>query len=143
MEREDCFDAEGFYHSGDSGYFNEDGVLFFKARLGDLIKTGGANVAPRDVELAIDEQPEVRCSYVVGLPHPDRGQQVAAAIVLNDGAALDASTLRERLRQQLAAYKVPVNIFFCAQEDIPFTDSGKVDKRRLAQYLVNQKPSGP
>lgn len=148
VEREDCFDAEGFYHSGDSGYFNEDGVLFFKARLGDLIKTGGANVAPREVELAIDEQPEVHCAYVVGLPHPDRGQQVAAAIVLNDGAALDASTLRERLRQQLAAYKVPVNVFFCAQEDIPFTDSGKVDKRRLAEYLttrqlLTQAASGP
>ena len=139
VEREDCFDAEGFYHSGDSGYFNEDGVLFFKARLGDLIKTGGANVAPREVELAIDEQPEVHCSYVVGLPHPDRGQQVAAAIVLNDGAALDASTLRERLRQQLAAYKVPVNVFFCSQEDIPFTDSGKVDKRRLAEYLTTRQ----
>lgn len=139
VEREDCFDAEGFYHSGDSGYFNEDGVLFFKARLGDLIKTGGANVAPREVELAIDEQPEVHCAYVVGLPHPDRGQQVAAAIVLNDGAALDASTLRERLRQQLAAYKVPVKVFFCAQEDIPFTDSGKVDKRRLAEYLTTRQ----
>lgn len=141
VERENCFDTEGFYHSGDSGYFNEDGVLFFKARLGDLIKTGGANVAPREVELAIDEQPEVQCSYVVGLPHPDRGQQVAAAIIRNDGEVLDAATLRERLRQQLAAYKVPVTFFFCAQEDIPFTDSGKVDKRRLTQYLLTRKPS--
>lgn len=139
VEREDCFDAEGFYHSGDSGYFNEDGVLFFKARLGDLIKTGGANVAPREVELAIDEQPEVHCSYVVGLPHPDRGQQVAAAIIRHDGAVLDAATLRERLRGQLAAYKVPVKFFFCAQADIPFTDSGKVDKRRLTQYLLTRQ----
>jgi len=148
VEREDCFDSEGFYHSGDSGYFNEDGVLFFTARLGDLIKTGGANVAPREVEIAIDEQPEVHCSYVVGLPDPDRGQQVAAAIIRNEGAVLDASTLRERLRQQLAAYKVPVTYFFCAQADIPFTDSGKVDKRRLTQYLLsqhllNQQASGP
>lgn len=135
VEREDCFDSEGFYHSGDSGYFNEEGVLFFKARLGDLIKTGGANVAPREVELAIDEQPEVHCSYVVGLPHPDRGQQVAAAIILNDAETLDGATLRERLKQQLAAYKVPVKYFFCAQDVIPFTDSGKVDKRRLAHYL--------
>jgi acyl-CoA synthetase (AMP-forming)/AMP-acid ligase II len=135
VEREDCFDAEGFYHGGDSGYFNEDGLLFFKARLGDLIKTGGANVAPREVELIIDAQQEVHCSYVVGLVHPDRGQQVAAAIILNDGEVLDAATLRERLKLQLAAYKVPVKYFFCDKENIPFTDSGKVDKRRLAQYL--------
>jgi acyl-CoA synthetase (AMP-forming)/AMP-acid ligase II len=48
---------------------------------------------------------------------------------------LDASTLRERLKQQIATYKVPVTFFFCARENIPFTDSGKVDKRRLTQYL--------
>lgn len=135
VEREDCFDAEGFYHTGDGGHFNQDGFLFFKARLGDLIKTAGANVAPREVELAIDAQPEVQCSYVVGVPHPDRGQEVAGAIILNDGHSLDASTLRQRLKQELASYKIPAKLFFCAREDIPFTDSGKVDKRRLATYL--------
>ena len=135
VEREDCFDADGFYHSGDSGHLNEDGVLFFKARLGDLIKTAGANVAPREVEIAIDEQPEVQCSYVVGLPHPDRGQDVVAAVILNSGQTLDAATLRQRLKQELSSYKVPGKIFFCAKDDIPFTDSGKVDKRRLIAFL--------
>lgn len=138
VEREDCFDAEGFYHTGDSGYFNRDGFLFFKARLGDLIKTGGANVAPRDVEIVIDSQPEVQCSYVVGLPHPDRGQEVAAAVILEIEQTLDASTLRQRLKQELAAYKLPTKIFFCSKEDIPFTDSGKVDKRRLAAQLSDR-----
>ncbi|MEZ5502345.1 MAG: class I adenylate-forming enzyme family protein [Halioglobus sp.] len=135
VEREDCFDAEGYYHSGDSGHFDADGVLFFKARLGDLIKTGGANVAPREVEIAIDEQPEVLNAYVVGLPHPDRGQEVACAVVLNPGGVLDAPTLRQRLKQQLSSYKVPAKLFFCTREQIPFTDSGKVDKRRLVDYL--------
>jgi acyl-CoA synthetase (AMP-forming)/AMP-acid ligase II len=135
VEREDCFDADGFYHSGDSGYLNEDGVLFFKARLGELIKTAGANVAPREVEIAIDEQPEVQCSYVVGLPHPDRGQDVVAAVLLNPGEILDAATLRQRLKQELSSYKVPGKIFFCAKDDIPFTDSGKVDKHRLITFL--------
>ncbi len=135
VEREDCFDADGFYHSGDSGHLNEDGFLFFKARLSDLIKTAGANVAPREVEIAIDEQPEVQCSYVVGLSHPDRGQEVVAAVVLNAGQTLDAATLRRRLKQELSSYKVPGKIFFCTKDDIPFTDSGKVDKRRLIAYL--------
>jgi acyl-CoA synthetase (AMP-forming)/AMP-acid ligase II len=136
VAREDCFDADGFYHSGDSGHLNEDGFLFFKARLGDLIKTGGANVAPREVEIAIDEQHEIQCSYVVGLPHPDRGQEVVAAVILNAGQTLDAVTLRQRLKQELASYKVPGKIFFCSRDDIPFTDSGKVDKRRLIAYLA-------
>jgi acyl-CoA synthetase (AMP-forming)/AMP-acid ligase II len=135
VEREDCFDEDGFYRSGDSGHLNNEGFLFFKARLGDLIKTAGANVAPREVEIVIDEQPEVQCSYVVGLPHPDRGQEVAAAIILNTGQTLDASTLRQRLKRDLSSYKVPGKLFFCAKDDIPFTDSGKVDKRRLIAYL--------
>jgi acyl-CoA synthetase (AMP-forming)/AMP-acid ligase II len=137
VEREDCFDNEGFYHSGDSGYFNEDGILFFKARLGDLIKTGGANVTPREVELLTEAQPEVQNAYVVGLPHPDRGQEVAGAIILKRGQTLDAATLRQRLKQELAAYKVPAKLFFCNKEDIPFTDSGKVDRRRLTTYLTS------
>lgn len=135
VERESCFDDEGYYHSGDCGHFNDDGVLFFRARLGELIKTGGANVIPREVELTIDEHPEVLCSYVVGLPHPDRGQQVAAAIVLYPGESLDGATLRQRLMRELSTYKVPSKYFFCSNADIPFTDSGKVDKRRLADYL--------
>ncbi|HEY6131862.1 MAG TPA: class I adenylate-forming enzyme family protein [Halioglobus sp.] len=136
VEREDCFDADGFYRTGDSGHLDEHGYLFFKARLGDLIKTAGANVAPREVEIAIDEQPEVQCSYVVGLPHPDRGQEVVGAVILNPGHTLDATTLRQRLKQELSSYKVPGKLYFCAKEDIPFTDSGKVDKRRLVTYLT-------
>ena len=135
MEREDCFDSDGFYRTGDSGHLNTDGFLFFKARLGDLIKTAGANVTPREVEVAIDEQPEVQASYVVGLPHPDRGQEVAAAVILNAGAGLDGDTLRARLKEELSAYKVPAKIFFCAKPEIPFTDSGKIDKRALIDYL--------
>ena len=137
VEREDCFDADGYYHSGDGGYLDEDGFLFFKARLGDLIKTGGANVAPREVEIVIDEMTEVQGSHVVGLPHPDRGQEVAAAVILEEGQALDADTLRARLKKQLSAYKVPGKVFYCNKDEIPFTDSGKVDKRRLVTYLAD------
>ncbi len=137
VEREDCFDADGYYHSGDGGYLDEDGFLFFKARLGDLIKTGGANVAPREVEIVIDEMTEVQGSHVVGLPHPDRGQEVAAAVILEEGQALDADTLRARLKEQLSAYKVPGKVFYCNKDEIPFTDSGKVDKRRLVTYLAD------
>jgi acyl-CoA synthetase (AMP-forming)/AMP-acid ligase II len=87
------------------------------------------------VEIAIDEQTEVQCSYVVGLPHPDRGQDVVAAVILHSGQHLDTATLRQRLKQELSSYKVPGKIFFCAKNDIPFTDSGKVDKRRLIAFL--------
>lgn len=135
VEREDCFEPDGFYRTGDAGRLDADGFLFFTGRLGDLIKTGGANVSPREVEIAIDAQPEVQASYVVGLPHPDRGQEVTAAVILNAGATLDGATLRQRLREELSAYKVPARVVFCAKAEIPFTDSGKVDKHALIAQL--------
>jgi acyl-CoA synthetase (AMP-forming)/AMP-acid ligase II len=138
IEREDAFDRDGFYHTGDGGFFDADGVLFFQARLGDMIKTAGANVSPREVEVAIEALPEVQAAFVVGVPDPVRGQDVAAAVVLDAGRTLDAVSLRERLRGELSAYKVPRHVFFAPRSELPFTDSGKIDKRRLAQQLAER-----
>ncbi len=135
VEREDAFDADGFYHSGDAGYFDEAGVLFFTARLGDMIKTAGANVSPREVEVVMDAFPEVQACFVVGVPDPVRGQNVAAALVLGAGRELSAEQARERLREELSAYKVPRHFFFYAKQDLPFTDSGKIDRRQLGALL--------
>jgi len=137
VEREDVFDDDGFYHTGDMGRFDAEGWLFFTGRKGDLIKTAGANVTPREVEVVIDAYPEVKSSYVVGVPDPDRGQNVAAAVVLKHGAALGADELRTRLREELSAYKVPRHsYFYTSVEELPFTDSGKIDKRRLSELLA-------
>jgi acyl-CoA synthetase (AMP-forming)/AMP-acid ligase II len=138
VAREETFDEEGWYHTGDAGYFDADGVLFFEARLGDLIKTGGANVSPREVEVELEAQEEVSSAYVVGLPDPARGQNVAAALVLRPGARLDEDSLRRRLRASLSAYKVPRRFFACEKGELPFTDSGKIDKRRLAALLAGR-----
>ena len=139
---EDTFDADGFYHTGDGGRFDADGVLFFEARLGDMIKTAGANVAPREVEVLLEAFPEVSSAFVVGLPDPARGQEVAAALVLSPGATLDAATCRERLAKDLSAYKLPRRVFLCNKAELPFTDSGKIDKRRLAAILT-ARPESP
>jgi acyl-CoA synthetase (AMP-forming)/AMP-acid ligase II len=138
QEREDVFDRDGYYHTGDAGYFDADGVLFFSARLGEMIKTAGANVAPREVEVVIETFPEVVSAFVVGLPDPVRGQNVAAAVVLKRGAGLDADTARARLREQLSSYKVPRSWWFAAEEELPFTDSGKIDKKRLAALFAQR-----
>ena len=131
VERERVFDADGFYHTGDGGYFDADGVLFFQARLGDMIKTAGANVTPREVEVALETFPEVQAAFVVGLPDPARGQNVAAAVVLQRDASLSEEACRERLARELSAYKVPRRWLFCEKSRLPFTDSGKIDKRAL------------
>lgn len=139
-EREEVFDRDGFYHTGDGGHFTADGVLFFKARLGDLIKTAGANVTPREVEIVIEGLPEVLAAHVVAVPHPDRGENVAAAVVLREGAELTREALRDALKRELSAYKVPRHIWFL--DGVPMTDSGKADKRALRDDLVARIRAG-
>ena len=147
VQREDVFDRDGFYHTGDGGHVDEDGVLFFRARLGEMIKTAGANVAPREVEVVLDTFPEIQASFVVGVPDPVRGQNVAAAVVLDTGRELSADECRRRLRDELSAYKLPRHIFFAGKNELPFTDSGKIDKRRLGAQLAArieaEQPSTP
>jgi acyl-CoA synthetase (AMP-forming)/AMP-acid ligase II len=136
LEREATFDRDGFYHTGDGGFFDVDGYLFFKARLGDMIKTAGANVAPSEVEPVLESFPEVKEAFVVGIPDPVRGQNIAAAIVFNHGHSVTVDELRARLRAELSAYKVPRHFFFYGDDELPFTDSGKIDKRKLKDLLA-------
>jgi acyl-CoA synthetase (AMP-forming)/AMP-acid ligase II len=137
-ERCDVFDADGYYHTGDAGWFDEDGVLFFQARLGEMIKTAGANVTPREVEVLIEAFPEVVSAFVVGVPDPARGQNVAAAVVLKRDARLDAESATARLKEELSSYKVPRHWVFAAKEELPFTDSGKIDKKKLAAWMAER-----
>ena len=141
-EREDVFDADGYYHTGDGGRFNEDGRLFFSGRLGELIKTGGANVTPREVEIALESLEGVQEAYVVGVSHPDRGENVAATVVLAAGEQGGAEQLRVALKQELAAYKVPRHWWITRNSELPMTDSGKIDKRRLRATLESSIEAG-
>jgi acyl-CoA synthetase (AMP-forming)/AMP-acid ligase II len=137
-DREDTFDRDGFYHTGDGGHFDANGVLFFKARMGDMIKTGGANVTPSEVESVLASFPEVRSAFVVGVPDPERGQNVAASVVLEPGASVDPEELRGRVKAAISAYKVPRHLFLDEASALPFTDSGKIDKRRLQELLAER-----
>lgn len=137
-EREDVFDADGFYRTGDAGFFDAGGVLYFKGRLGDMIKTGGANVTPSEVEAVLASFPEVKAAYVVGVPDPERGQNVAASVLLEPGAQAEADELRSRVKGELSAYKVPRHLFIDEDAALPFTDTGKIDKRRLAALLAKR-----
>jgi len=138
IERGDTFDADGFYHTQDGGYFDANGILFFQARLGDLIKTGGANVTPREVEATLEAIPSVREAYVVGLADAERGQLVHAAIVLQSGEPATGEELRARLKSELSAYKIPRAFHFYSHEKLPFTDSGKIDKGALIALIENE-----
>ena len=135
-EREDVFEPDGWYRTGDVGHFDEDGWFYFVGRLGEMIKTpGGANVAPAEVEAALMAYPEVLEAYVTGIP-ADEGQLVAGAVVPRGGAALDGDELRARLKQDLSAYKVPKYLWVCDKSELPFLQSGKIKKPDLAEMLA-------
>ena len=115
--------------------------VWFRGRLGEMIKTAGANVAPAEVVEALREIDGVADAHVVGLPDLERGQVVAAAVVLTPGARPDADAVRARLREVLSAFKVPAHIVFLAEDDVPWTPSHKVRRAVLAELI--QRRIGP
>jgi len=142
-ERADTFTADGWYRTGDAGWFDEDGHFYFTGRMGDLIKSSGMNITPREVEEVLEAMDEVVMAYVTGIDHPDRGQDVVAAVALRPGEELDEAGARSRLKDELASYKVPRRIaVFGDQTELPWLDSGKVDRRRLTALLEERFGGG-
>ena len=127
-ERAEVFDDDGWFHTGDRGFFH-DGWFFFTGRQSDLIKTKGANVAPAEVEKALLSLPGVTGAFVFGVEHPERGEDVVALVVADDD---DPESLRTELREQLSSYKIPRHVFTIEATDVPMLSSQKPDRRSLA-----------
>ncbi len=131
----ETFSDDGFLRTGDLVTRTEDGRFAIVGRAKDLIITGGYNVYPKEVERALDQQPGVSESAVFGLPHDDFGEAVHAAVVADPGASLEPESLRDALREHLAAYKIPKRILIV--EALPRNAMGKVQKNRLRDRFGN------
>ncbi|WP_106400925.1 class I adenylate-forming enzyme family protein [Actinocorallia populi] len=132
---DETLDADGFFPTGDGGRLDDAGRLFWEGRLTDIIKTGGANVSPLEVDEALSAHPGVKVAKTVGVPHETLGEAVVACVVPHDGAAPGTEELRAFARERLASYKVPRHVLFFAEEDIALTGSAKIksgDLRELA-----------
>ena len=121
---------DGWFHTGDIGVMDEDGYFFIVDRLKDMIIRGGYNVYPREVEEVLYEHPAVREVAVVGVPDPELGEEVAAAVALKEGAAADEDELRDFVKARVAPYKYPRLISFFP--DLPKGPSGKIVKREIS-----------
>jgi acyl-CoA synthetase (AMP-forming)/AMP-acid ligase II len=142
-EREEVFTPDGFYRTGDLGRV-EDGFVYCDGRLGAMIKTKGANVAPAEVEAVINAFPDVRVSFVVGLPHDVHGQEVAVAIVAEEGSHIDVDHLLGQARRVLSSYKVPTFADLIDESDLTWLPSGKANTRAIAELLVQRRgPASP
>jgi acyl-CoA synthetase (AMP-forming)/AMP-acid ligase II len=133
--REECFDADGWFHTGDVVRTDADGFFYFVGRRVAMIKSAGANVSPPEVERAIATATGGMIAHVIGIPDGKRGQLVAAVVAVPDGAAFDEAALRERLKSELSAYKVPSRIIALPSADIPLLSSGKVDTQQLRKLF--------
>jgi acyl-CoA synthetase (AMP-forming)/AMP-acid ligase II len=127
--------AGGWFHSGDTGRFDADGMLWFEDRCKDVIKSGGENVASMEVEKALYAADErVQEAAVIGLPHDRWGEAVTAVVIAKSVEKIDENALLTKLREQLSPYKCPKRIIF--MDTLPKTATGKVQKAKLRAELA-------
>lgn len=130
-ERHEVFTADGWFRTGDVCTTDADGYVYFRGRRGDMIKTAGANVSPREVEPVLREVTGCEYAIVLGLPDDERGQVVVAVLVeAQDG--MDDDALRRVLRDRLSAYKVPRRFLRLTRTGVPMLSSGKPDLPAVA-----------
>lgn len=133
-----AFDADGWFHSGDVGYFDADGYLFIADRLKDMIISGGENIYPAEVEHVLTAMPGVGDVAVVGAPDDEWGEIVVAVVSPERRVVVTLEQIREYAANHLARYKLPRRLQVV--DRIPRNASGKIDKRRVRQLLHDLQP---
>ena len=135
-------DGQTWLLTGDLGYMDSDGFVYFKQRIKRMIVTSGYNVYPQSIENVLDSHPDVLYSCVIGLPDEYRGQSVKAYIVLKSGATLTENlenSIKEHCEKDIAIYAMPKAFEF--RDSLPKTLVGKVDYRalELENYVVTER----
>jgi acyl-CoA synthetase (AMP-forming)/AMP-acid ligase II len=123
-----------WFRTGDVGYFDEDGFLYFADRAKDMIVSGGLNIYSKEVELTLQDHPAVEEAAVFGVPDAEFGEAVAACVVLRKGVEASPDELVEHCRARIASYKKPRLVRF--MDDLPKTGTGKVLKHELRKLLA-------
>jgi acyl-CoA synthetase (AMP-forming)/AMP-acid ligase II len=128
---EQVFDADGYFHTQDGGWLDEEGALHWTGRLSNLIKTGGANVSPVEIQELLEGYSGLRLGIPIGIDHPTLGEAVVLCAVAAEGATPDEEAIRIWLRERLAAYKVPRRVLFFRADELSYTANQKVQVEPL------------
>ena len=132
-------DEEGYFRTGDLVSIDKEGYMQFHGRLKEMLKTGGINVSPAEVEAVLTAYPGVALAHVVGVADPVRDEIVAAVIVPKPGAMLKADEIIAYCKTNMAAFKVPRLVCFAQEEDVPLTTTGKVQKNKISAKFFPPK----
>ena len=138
-EMEAAFDDEGFFHSGDYGWLDEDGIVYFRGRYKMMIKTGGENVAQREVEIFLEDTlPFLTHAEVVGVPDETWGEAVCAFVEYADGVERTREELRDLCKGEIANFKIPQHWITVPPGGWPVLGSGRVDKPALQERALRE-----
>lgn len=146
IPRDEVLDKEGFYHAGDGGYIDEDGRFVFQGRINDIIKTGGANVSPVEVDWVLASCPGVKICKTVGVPHDTLGEMVVSCIAPEPGATVSEGDVIHYLKARLASYKVPRMLLFVSEDELGLTGTAKIkpaEVRALAARRLRDQGTSP
>ena len=135
---DETLDSEGFFPTGDGGHLDDAGRLYWQGRLTDIIKTGGANVSPREVDDALIAHSGVKVAQTVGVPHQTLGEVVVSCVVPHDDVILDTEQLLAFLRQRLASYKVPRHVLFFCEDEVALTGNAKIKAGELRELAAKR-----
>lgn len=134
-----CLDAEGFFHSGDLGFVDSAGYLYYRGRLKEMVKSGGENVSALEVEtFLLSEIQGVKRAMVCATPHEKWGEAVTALLDLAPGVSWTEEEIQDRCRGKLAGYKIPKRVVFIPSEDWPVTPTGKLNRKVLAEQAAER-----
>jgi fatty-acyl-CoA synthase len=129
-------DAEGWLHSGDMATMREDGTIRFLGRYKEMLKVGGENVDPVEIEALLLQHPAVSQVKVVGVPDPRLQEVACACVVLEPGAQVTPEELQTLCRGKIASFKIPRHVLF--RKEYPMTSSGKVQKFKLRDLCIEE-----
>ncbi len=141
---EDCFDEDGFYCTGDSGWVDDAGRFFWGGRMTAMIKTGGANVSPEEIDEIVAQWPGVKRVQTVGVADALLGERVVTCIVPIEGALVREGELLAHLKAQLASYKIPRQVLICNDGEFAITGNEKVkpdEVRAMAERRLEASQS--
>jgi len=125
---------DGWFYTGDLGYFDEEGYLYVSGRKKDMVKSGGISIYPLEIESVIYTHPGILEAAVIGVPDPQWGEALKAVIVLKPGAKIQSGELLSYCKERLSAYKVPKSVEF--RDSLPHTEVGKVNKVKLKEIIL-------